>query len=171
MKHLAFVGCLGLLVMSACGGQQTTSQSPTAVKAPNAVATEASSTPMPSSSAAITVGSPSEGELISSPVTVSGTANVFEGTVSIRVLDARGKVIVSDFTTATCGTGCRGDYSKRVAFYSIREQQGTIEVFETSAKNGKPTNVVSIPVTLMAAEPCPPNYVHREGTGECILGD
>jgi hypothetical protein len=117
------------------------------------------------------VTTPAEGDSLASPVTISGTANVFEGTVSIRVLDAKGKVIVSDFTTASCGTGCRGDYSKRVAFYSAQEQQGTIEVFEASAKDGKPTNVVSISVTLKAAGPCPPNYVHREGTGECILGD
>jgi hypothetical protein len=97
---------------------------------------------------AILVESPSIGERVGNPVTVSGTANVFEATVSLRILNARGKEIARTFTTATCGTGCRGDYSVSVSYRVDREQSGIIEVFESSAEDGRPINVVRIPVTL-----------------------
>lgn len=98
---------------------------------------------------AILVETPIIGARVSSPVTVSGTANVFEATVSLRILDENGKEIALTFTTATCGTGCRGDYSVSVPFKVDHEQQGTIEVFESSAQDGSPINVVDIPVILM----------------------
>jgi Immunoglobulin-like domain of bacterial spore germination len=48
---------------------------------------------------------------LSSPVTVSGTADVFEAMVSVRILDSAGNQIARTFSTASCGTGCRGRYS------------------------------------------------------------
>src|SRR6266511_4118119 len=98
---------------------------------------------------AIVVENPLIGSNVSSPVTVSGTANVFEATVSLRILDENGKEIARTFTTATCGTGCRGDYSVSVRFSVDHRQHGTIEVFESSAKDGSPINLVTIPVTLL----------------------
>jgi immunoglobulin-like protein involved in spore germination/sporulation and spore germination protein len=97
---------------------------------------------------AILVDTPTIGSTASSPVTVSGTANVFEATVSVRILDAGGRQLASTFTTATCGTGCRGTYSVSVPFPVTGNQPGTIEVFEASAKDGSPINVVRIPVVL-----------------------
>jgi hypothetical protein len=101
---------------------------------------------------AIVVESPAIGARVSSPVTVSGTADVFEAVVSIAILDAHGRVVSSTFTMATCGTGCRGNYSVDVTFKSpsFKTQRGTIQVFEASAKDGSPINVVDIPVTLAA---------------------
>jgi hypothetical protein len=97
---------------------------------------------------AITVRSPVIGEEVTSPVAVSGTADVFEATVSVRVLDSAGHEIARTFTTATCGTGCRGDYSVPVSYSVPRTEHGTIEVYESSAKDGRPVNVQQIPVTL-----------------------
>jgi Immunoglobulin-like domain of bacterial spore germination/Sporulation and spore germination len=97
---------------------------------------------------AITVRSPVIGQEVTSPVAVSGTADVFEATVSVRVLDSAGHEIARTFTTATCGTGCRGDYSVPVSYSVPRTEQGTIEVYESSAKDGRPVNVQRIPVTL-----------------------
>ncbi len=99
---------------------------------------------------AILVQSPLIGQTVSSPVTVSGTADVFEATVSIRLLDESGNVIKETSTTATCGTGCRGTYSAVVPYTVDHDQQGTVMVFESSAKDGSPVNVVKIPVTLTA---------------------
>ena len=79
---------------------------------------------------------------------MSGTADVFEATVSVRILDSAGHEIARTFTTATCGTGCRGDYSVTIAYSVPRTQPGTIVVFESSAKDGQPVNVQQIPVTL-----------------------
>jgi hypothetical protein len=97
---------------------------------------------------AILVESPLIGGVVSSPVTVSGTANVFEATVSLRILDANGNEIARTFTQATCGTGCRGTFSVAMSYRVSSQQRGTIEVYESSARDGSPINVVRIPVTL-----------------------
>ncbi len=99
---------------------------------------------------AILVETPAPGDRVSSPVTISGTADVFEATVSISLLDASGREIVRTFTTATCGTGCRGTYSAAVRFHVARTQEGIVRVYESSAKDGSAINVVDIPVTLGA---------------------
>jgi spore germination protein GerM len=96
----------------------------------------------------ILVETPVIDDRIDNPVTIAGTANVFEATVSIRILDADGKVLVDTFTTATCGTGCRGTFSEQVRYRVSREQPGTIMVYESSAEDGSPLHVVRIPVTL-----------------------
>jgi germination protein M len=98
---------------------------------------------------AITVEAPRPGAEVTSPVTISGTANVFEATVSLRLLDAEGREIARGFTTATCGTGCRGTYSKRMRFEIDGPQAGVVEAFEESAEDGSATNVVRVPVTLL----------------------
>jgi hypothetical protein len=97
---------------------------------------------------AIVVQNPLIGEQVTSPVTVSGTADVFEATVSLRILNSAGDEIARTFTTATCGTGCRGDYSVPVHYTVTHEEPGTIEVFETSMENGQPLHVQLIPVML-----------------------
>jgi hypothetical protein len=99
--------------------------------------------------APIQVSSPSIGGTLRSGDMVEGTANVFEATVSLRLLDANGDVLFEGFTTATCGTGCRGDYSEAIDFEIDSEQQGVLEVFESSAKDGSDIHKVSIPVTLV----------------------
>jgi hypothetical protein len=100
--------------------------------------------------APIVVQAPVVGQRTTSPITVSGTANVFEATVSISVFDAEGNEIARTFTTATCGTGCRGDYSEAVRYEVDRTQPGTVRVYESSAEDGEPINIVEIPVTLVA---------------------
>ena len=92
---------------------------------------------------------PQTGMRVSSPVTIAGSADVFEATVNIRVLDANGEVIAESFAMATCGTGCRGDFSTQVDVPIDAEQPGTIQVFEYSAKDGSMINMVEIPVTLV----------------------
>jgi len=98
---------------------------------------------------AIEVSKPEVGTEVTSPVTVSGTANVFEANVTVEVLDAKGKVAGKTFTTATCGTGCRGTYSVAVTYKVARKQRGTIFVHDDDAAGaGKPPHSVRIPVTL-----------------------
>jgi hypothetical protein len=97
----------------------------------------------------IVVSQPVPKARVTSPVTVSGSANVFEANVTVKVLDANGRVVGSTFTTATCGTGCRGTYSADVDFRTDREQQGTIVVSDDDAAGtGHPPHEVRIPVVL-----------------------
>lgn len=98
----------------------------------------------------ILVETPIVAERVRSPIVVSGSADVFEATVSISILDAQGDEIARTFTTATCGTGCRGDYAQAVRYEVDRTQPGIVRVYESSAEDGRPINVVEIPVTLVA---------------------
>ena len=82
--------------------------------------------------AAIVVESPEPGASVSSPVTISGTASVFEATVQLRILDADGEEIASAFTTASAGAPERGDFSEEVEFTVDEAQDGVIEAFEQS---------------------------------------
>jgi hypothetical protein len=97
---------------------------------------------------AILVESPRIGERVSSPVTISGTADVFEAVVSIAILDEHRNTVASSFTMATCGTGCRGTYTTDIRYHVGTRQPGTIRVYEVSAKDGSPLHVVEIPVIL-----------------------
>jgi hypothetical protein len=98
----------------------------------------------------ITVDKPAAGERVTSPVDVSGSANVFEANVTVKVLDQTGKVVGHTFTTATCGTGCRGTYSVPVSFQVAHEQPGTIVVSDDDAAGtGTPPHQVRIKVVLV----------------------
>lgn len=92
------------------------------------------------------------GRRVSSPLEVSGTANVFEANVTVRLLDRNGRELERRFTTATCGTGCRGDFSISLPYQSPTEQPGTLVLSDDDADgNGSPQFEVRIPVTLSQA--------------------
>ena len=144
------------LAAAACGadGGGETRDVPAVATTPPVATTE----PAPSGAAttdaattgelpAIVVESPSAGERVRSPVTVSGTADVFEANVTVRIA-AGGEELAHTFTTATCGTGCRGDFSVAVVFKVEREKPGTIVVHDDAADTGRPPHEVRIPVTL-----------------------
>lgn len=96
----------------------------------------------------IVVSEPTMGERVSSPMAVEGTADVFEATVQMRLVDAEGRRLARAFTTATCGTGCRGDFSHGLEFSVEREQHGVLEVWWASPEDGSRRDVVKIAVTL-----------------------
>ncbi len=98
---------------------------------------------------AIVVDAPQEGAELTSPAVIAGDANVFEATVSYRIVTDTGDVVARGFTTATCGSGCRGKYSVTVPFKVEEETEATLEVFEESAEDGSKIHLVEIPVTLL----------------------
>ena len=99
-------------------------------------------------SPAIIVNRPLGESETDSPVTISGTANVFEANVSIRIVDSDGEVLAETFTIATCGTGCRGKFSEPVEFDVAERTEATVQIYEESAETGKPVNMIEVPVTL-----------------------
>ena len=97
----------------------------------------------------ILVRTPQSGERVPNPVTVAGSANVFEANVTIEILDANGKVVGSTFTTATCGSGCRGTFSVSVPYEVSSATRGLIVVHDDDAAGtGTPPHEVRIPVVL-----------------------
>ena len=99
---------------------------------------------------AILVTGPALNEAVSSPVVIRGSSNVFEANVGIQILDENGDVLVETFTTATCGTGCRGTYRIAVPYEVDHEQEGTIVVHDDDAAGtGTFPHEVRIPVRLL----------------------
>ena len=67
----------------------------------------------------------------------------------VVVVDASGKVVGSAFTTATCGTGCRGTFFVRVPYEVTSATRGLIIVHDDDAAGtGTPPHEVRIPVVL-----------------------
>jgi germination protein M len=103
---------------------------------------------------AIVVEQPAAGTRVVSPLRVTGSADVFEANVTVQVLDAKGHVVGRTFTTATCGTGCRGTYSALASFRVDHEQRGTMVVSDDDAAGtGSPPHVVRVPVLLAPRRP------------------
>lgn len=77
-------------------------------------------------------------------IKVVGRANVFEANVSYRVTGTD----VEGFDTATCGTGCWGDFD-----FTLNADHvvggSAIEIFVSSAEDGSPNFVVSIPLSAV----------------------
>ncbi|MGH3029851.1 MAG: GerMN domain-containing protein [Gaiellaceae bacterium] len=98
---------------------------------------------------AILVTSPALGQTVGNPVLIRGSANVFEANVSVEVLDASGQEIASTFTTATCGTGCRGTFAVSLEYEVDEEQDGMLVVHDDDAAGtGTYPHEVRIPVRL-----------------------
>ena len=87
------------------------------------------------------------------PLIARGSANVFEATVSVVLTDGEGRIIWEGFTTATCGTGCRGDWEVSIPYDVESPQIGSLIVWESSARDGSRTNVREHPVWLMPSYP------------------
>lgn len=89
--------------------------------------------------------------IITEPVTVSdgeirvvGRANVYEAVISYRVTGTD----VEGFAMATCGTGCWGDFDFTLSADDLFAES-SIEVFVSSAEDGSPTFVISIPLSAV----------------------
>ena len=79
---------------------------------------------------------PVPGSEVGEPVQVRGTANVFEAQVGLRVRDDQGRIIVQTWTSATCGTGCRGTFAMVLALPDTARGEIVIEAFAPSAEDG-----------------------------------
>jgi hypothetical protein len=97
---------------------------------------------------AILVEHPTSTDTVKSPIRVTGNANTFEATFEYDLKDANGKVIAHHFVTATSGNGPRGTFDFEIPFTVDSEQDGTLVVFESSAKDGSRIHIREIPLRL-----------------------
>jgi Immunoglobulin-like domain of bacterial spore germination len=85
----------------------------------------------------ISITSPVDGEIVDSPVTVTGSANVFEGNLNWDLRNSSGKVVHSGYAAA--GSMEWKDFS--IDLGSLDPGTYTIRAYETSPKDGRPTYV------------------------------
>ncbi|MBW3658740.1 MAG: Gmad2 immunoglobulin-like domain-containing protein [Actinobacteria bacterium] len=171
----AVVALLATVALAGCGGASDGEDASAPEPAPTVTVTvtetatpddveprEESPTPQPASSpsadpcttpglegsAFIFVTSHQPGSTLASGDTVEGCANTFEATYEYELLDRDGAVLVEDFGTASCGTGCVGELSFTLDFSVPEQMVGTLRVFASSAEDGSETLVNAIPVLL-----------------------
>ena len=95
----------------------------------------------------ILVSRPAIGARIPATITVTGSADVFEAVVHVRILNANGRLLTATHVLATCGTGCRGTYKATLTYHVLRKQRGTVLINGDNGK-GTPPPVVRVPVLL-----------------------
>jgi hypothetical protein len=101
----------------------------------------------------IVVESPADGSEIGPSFTLSGIANVFEANVSWRVEDMEGNTLQEGFVTATCGSGCWGTFEDDIRLDDLPTKLPgdglLLTVFQASAEDGSPMNVVTVPLNFV----------------------
>jgi len=88
------------------------------------------------------VAAPVDGQVVAGRIGLVGCANVFEATVRYRLTE--GDVVHLDgFTTATCGSGCVGEFRAPI---DVPAGTGplTLEVFWEDAEDGRERDVVTL---------------------------
>jgi germination protein M len=98
---------------------------------------------------AILVESPAPWEQASSPLRISGTANTFEATFNVEIVNVGGRVLGKRFVTATSGSGERGTFEASVPFRLEGAGPYRLVVYELSAEDGSRMNEVQIPLDLL----------------------
>jgi hypothetical protein len=139
---------LALLLVS-CGSLGTLAPLVTSSPAPTASPTPSPSpSPVVSAKGLITLKSPTVNAKLTSPITITGDASVFEAALAWRITDTGGRVLAEGVTTASLGAPGRGTYSIAATYTVALETVAFIEVFSRSAKDGNIDEIVRIPVTL-----------------------
>ena len=154
-------------MLTACGGGNTTtfveqgtstaSASPSASggaspspsgSSPASSLPATSATPIPDNRRII-IDSPDASSTVSSPVEISGTASVDNGTVVAVVLDAAGNELGRGTTTASASKPDFGHYDVSVTFSATSGSKGMIKVFGVSPRDGStPTYFYFISVSF-----------------------
>jgi hypothetical protein len=95
----------------------------------------------------IFVESPTPGEEVTSPITLSGVSNTFEATVNYTLTDPEGLILEEGFTMGGT-TGTFGSFDTTIDFATQRHGLGALIVYEVSPEDGSHQNVVEIPITM-----------------------
>ncbi|MEX1092266.1 MAG: Gmad2 immunoglobulin-like domain-containing protein, partial [Acidimicrobiia bacterium] len=79
---------------------------------------------------------------------IVGISNTFEATVNLIVRNGAGEVVHETFTNATNGSGTWGEFEFTID-EALVDADSVIQVFEYSAEDGDPANVIKVPVTVI----------------------
>ena len=92
---------------------------------------------------AVTITEPVAGASVTSPMTVKGTADVFEAVFFLEVSDSVGTVLTTQRIMASCGTGCVGTFDVTVSFQTTPGPL-TLKAYTLSAKDGSRVDETSV---------------------------
>lgn len=77
---------------------------------------------------------------------VEGIANVYEASLTLQILDGAGEVVHEEFTTASCGTGCWGEFAVELDADLIVPGESSVRLLTYSAEDGSATNMITVPI-------------------------
>lgn len=129
----------------------TLTPAPTAPPTPTPTATPSSTAVWSDPAAAIELFSPVADALYHSPMVVNGFSRTFEGNVNLRLTDQDGQVLAERNTLGGASDGF-AFFDSSLRFTVGEMISGTLEVFETSAKDGSEINKVTIPLVLLPGQ-------------------
>jgi hypothetical protein len=115
---------------------------------PSPIANVCQTNPSPATSAQTVVNQPQPGDHVTSPVTVSGQINAFEAQFNIAIKDAAGNDIATQPGHSQQGQTL-SPFNESVAFTTATQTLACVWVFDLSAMDGSPIQVVQVPVTLV----------------------
>jgi Immunoglobulin-like domain of bacterial spore germination len=95
---------------------------------------------------AIAIETPFVDGEVGSPVSVTGTAEVVDAALTVRVLGEDANELAAIVVRASCGDGCRGTFGTQLFFFIERTQPGTIEVSGVGGDGERA--LASVPVVL-----------------------
>jgi Immunoglobulin-like domain of bacterial spore germination len=141
--RVAAAAALGCLLVGCSGVDRVTEPLTSSPSVPTL-----SRGPMPTAveDPAIAIETPFVDSEVRTPVSVTGTAEVVESALTVRVIGEDGFELAAIIVYASCGDGCRGTFGTQLFFFVERKQPGTIEVSGVG-RDGDPARA-SVPVVL-----------------------
>jgi hypothetical protein len=116
---------------------------------PSPIANVCQTNPSPATSDQTVVNQPQPGAQVTSPVTVSGQINAFEAQFNIAIKDAAGNDIATVPDVFSSQGQTLAPFSTSVPFTVASQTPACLWVFDLSAKDGSPIQVVQVPITLV----------------------
>jgi hypothetical protein len=159
IRVLTIIALLAAVLATACDDDDSAGDGPNGTPQPTSTPDGGGVAP------AITINQPSPRSTVSVPFTISGSANVFEGSLQVRVEDANGDALCERTVQATSGTGTPGNWTTIMAFMPPQYRgatattlvpapvEGTIRAFSFSAEDGSEQNIVLQQIVIDATLP------------------
>lgn len=147
--HWLVVLCL--LFITSCGGDRTAptgKQPKQTATAPAETGTSAPEKPPTHTGPNITVELPARDQKVLGGFVLKGEARTFENTVNYRVVGERGEQVAEGNLMAVGDVGTMNPFTTEVTLPRNYTGRATVEVFQFSARDGRPVDVVKIPIAV-----------------------
>jgi Immunoglobulin-like domain of bacterial spore germination len=145
MKTLLLLATLPALLLLAAWGNN-----PVVATSPSQITSVCPPNPDPATPDTNQVDAPTAGTRITSPVIVRGRILAFEAVFKVTIFGAAGNQIADARGMSAEGTAL-SPFEVQVPFSVTAETPACMWVYAPSARDGSPSNVIQIPLTLLPA--------------------
>ena len=143
--HVASLLTLALVAGLLGGCSSSVDDVTSAINASSSPAPSTSPSPTPRQDPAVSIETPLADGEVSSPVSVTGTADVVGNVVTVRVLDGVGSELAAIQVEVDCKHRCPGTFATELFFFVDHREPGSVEV---SGQTQDGPAVSTVPVVL-----------------------